>query len=80
MICSSRSPLATILALGKPSSSRMARARMLRYARSPESSRMPKSSWPCSRSQRPVCAARRVPSRLSKVSTSKMQLLGIASA
>ena len=38
--------------LGKPASSSIRRASMLSQARSPESSRMPASSWPRSRSQR----------------------------
>ena len=65
MICSSRSLLPTMAVRGKPASSRILRAWMLRKARSPESSRIPASSWPCSRSRRPI--SHRVPHAFQRI-------------
>ena len=62
MMCSSSSLLATITASGNPSASRIRRASMERYARSPESRRIPIISLPIRRSWRPASQACRTPS------------------
>ena len=64
-MCSSSSLLATITASGNPSSSRMRRASMERYARSPESSRTPTISLPSS--AQPSARLARVPDAFDRV-------------
>ena len=65
MSCSSRSLLARILTSGSPASSRMRRASMLRYARSPESSRIA-IAW-CPRARSSQRGLRRAPHAVERV-------------